>query len=215
MTSQRTENAGGAKDARGKAPDPEPTDRRAVFIDRDGTLNEEVGYLDRLDRLRILPGVVEAVRALRAGGFKIVVITNQSGIARGFFTEGFIQALHAEIQGQLSRQGAPLDGFYVCPHHPTEGKEPYRRVCACRKPEPGLLLRAAEEMGIALRRSFMVGDMLKDVETAERAGAGGILVKTGYGQAMLAELPRSAIRPLYVAEDLRDAARWILRREQP
>ncbi|HOI74059.1 MAG TPA: HAD family hydrolase [Syntrophales bacterium] len=179
--------------------------QRAVFLDRDGTINEEVGYLDRIEKLRILPGAAEAIGMLNRAGMKVVVVTNQSGIARGFFDEAFVEETHRHLLDLLRGQRALIDAFYFCPHHPTEGLGAYRMDCACRKPRPGLLLRAAAEMGIALEDSFMVGDMPKDVEAGTRAGARGILVRTGYGRDVTAP-PEAA----YIGEDLMDAARWIL-----
>ncbi|PKN35566.1 MAG: D,D-heptose 1,7-bisphosphate phosphatase [Deltaproteobacteria bacterium HGW-Deltaproteobacteria-19] len=179
--------------------------QRAAFLDRDGTINEEVGYLDRIEKLRILPGAIDAIGMLNRGGLKVVVVTNQSGIARGLFNEAFVEKTHRHLQDLLHERGARIDGFYFCPHHPTEGLGPYRLDCPCRKPKPGLLIRAAAEMGLALEDSFMIGDMPKDVEAGIRAGARGILVRTGYGREVPA-LPEAA----YIAEDLSDAAHWIL-----
>lgn len=178
----------------------------AVFLDRDGTINEEVGYLDRLDKLRLLPGAAAAVRMINERGWKAVVITNQSGIARGFFDEDFVGQVHAEMARLLRKEGAALDGFYFCPHHPTEGIGKYRQVCLCRKPAPGLLRQAAVELDIDLTRSFMIGDMPKDVEAGKRAGAKGILVRTGYGVTV----EPGSLAPDYIATDLLDAVRWIL-----
>lgn len=209
----------------------------AVFLDRDGTINEEVGYLDRLEKLRLIPGAAGAIRRLNAGGFKTVVVTNQSGIARGLFDEAFLTALHARLDELLRAEGAFLDRFYICPHHATEGQGAYLRACDCRKPAPGLLLRAVKELRLDPRRSFMVGDTLRDIEAGSRAGMRGILVRTGYGEAELARLadggfpsslptnakeaaslktppeadPRTdPRRPHHVAADLAAAVHWIL-----
>jgi len=181
------------------------TGRRAVFLDRDGTINEEVGYLDRIEQFRLLPGTAEAIGMLNRAGRTVVVVTNQAGIARGFFDEAFVEETHRHLQDLLRGVGAHIDGFYYCPHHPTEGREPYRRDCPCRKPKPGLLLRAAAELGLALEDSYMIGDSPKDVEAGIRAGARGILVGTGYGRDCLP--PQETA---YVAEDLTEAVRWIL-----
>lgn len=178
----------------------------AVFLDRDGTINEEVGYLDRLDKLRLLPGAGEAVRLINRSGMKVVVITNQSGIGRGLFDEAFVDAVHAEMSRMLWEAGAAIDGFYFCPHHPTEGIARYRRSCSCRKPAPGLLLRAAAELAIDLSRSYMIGDMPKDVEAGQQAGAKGILVRTGYGT----DVELGAVTPDYITADILTAVRWIL-----
>ncbi|OPY88288.1 MAG: D-glycero-beta-D-manno-heptose-1,7-bisphosphate 7-phosphatase [Syntrophaceae bacterium PtaU1.Bin231] len=179
----------------------------AVFLDRDGTINEEVGYLDRLERLRILPGAAEAVRRINESGLKAVVVTNQSGVARGYFTEAFVRAVHDRIRKTLRREGAEIDRFYYCPHHPSEGIGEYRKNCSCRKPEPGMLKRASEELDIDLNRSYFVGDTLKDVETGRRAGTKTVLVRTGYGDAETI----ADIRPDCTADNLLDAVRWILK----
>jgi D-glycero-D-manno-heptose 1,7-bisphosphate phosphatase len=153
----------------------------AVFLDRDGTINEEVGYLDSLDKLRMIPEAFEAIRLINQSGMKAVVISNQSGVARGYFDEAFVETVHARIQALLKEHKAWIDRFYYCPHHPTEGTGIYRTACPCRKPEAGLLIRASQEMGIDLARSYMVGDMPKDIEAAGKAGAKGIFVQTGHG----------------------------------
>jgi D-glycero-D-manno-heptose 1,7-bisphosphate phosphatase len=178
----------------------------AVFLDRDGTINEEVGYLRRIEDLRLIPHTAEAVRLINKNGMKAVVISNQSGVARGFFSETFVGTVHARLDEMLQQEGAVIDGFYFCPHHPTEGDEPYRTVCSCRKPEPGMLLKAAAELNIDLTQSYVVGDMPKDIHAADRVGAKGILVKTGYSKDADA-----SIAPAYVAEDLLDAVQWILK----
>ncbi|MCK9273524.1 MAG: D-glycero-beta-D-manno-heptose 1,7-bisphosphate 7-phosphatase [Syntrophales bacterium] len=177
---------------------------RAVFFDRDGTLNEDMGYLSNLDQLRLYPCAGKAVRLVNEMGMKAVVITNQSGIARGYFDEEFVITLHEKISELLESEGARIDRFYFCPHHPEEGKGPYKIDCFCRKPKPGMLLQAAEDINIDLARSFMIGDMIKDIEAAENAGAKGILVKTGYGREIMS-FPEAA----YVAEDVLDAVQWI------
>ena len=183
----------------------------AVFIDRDGTLTEEVGYVNHPKRLRLLPRAAEAISLLNEAGVKAVLVTNQSGIARGYFTEEVLYAVHAELLSQLKAEGASLDGLYVCMHHPSEGQWPYRRACDCRKPSPGLLRQAVAELGLDLQRSHMVGDKISDVMVGHRAGARGILVLTGYGLGEW-EYHRSewTESPDYVAEDLLDAVRWIL-----
>jgi len=184
----------------------------AVFLDRDGTINEEVGYLDREDKLKILPAAFEAVRLVNQNGFKAVVVSNQSGIARGLFTEDFVRTINNRIAAAMVEKGAVIDRFYYCPHHPSEGLDPYRKICNCRKPEPGLLLQAAADLNLDLSGSYMIGDHLRDIETARRAGAKGILVMTGHGpdQLQSAEIT-SANRPDDIAPDILEAVRWILR----
>ena len=184
----------------------------AVFLDRDGTINEEVGYLDRLDNLRLLPGASEAIRRINAGGMKAVVITNQSGVARGLYDEAFVSKTHALLRELLRRAGAHLDGIYFCPHHPREGRGEYLRVCDCRKPAPGLILRAEEELGLDLSHSWMIGDTLNDIEAGTRAGVRRILVRTGMGEEELRKLEETASsrKPYGTAATIRAGAEGIL-----
>jgi D-glycero-D-manno-heptose 1,7-bisphosphate phosphatase len=187
--------------------------RPALFIDRDGCLTEEVGYVNHPARLRLLPRSAEAIRRLNQAGIPAVVVTNQAGIARGYFSLETLEAVHAELRRQLLAAGARLDGLYACLHHPRDGEPPYRADCDCRKPRPGLLLRAAEELGLDLAASVVVGDKITDVETGHRVGARGVLVRTGYGRGE-AEL-RAHLWPIvpdHVAEDLLEAVDWTLAR---
>jgi D,D-heptose 1,7-bisphosphate phosphatase len=179
---------------------------RAVFMDRDGTINEEVGYLSKLNQLKIFSSTFEAIRIINESGMKAVVITNQSGVARGFFDEDFVNAVHARINEMLQEEGAFIDRFYYCPHHPTEGSGVYKIDCGCRKPEPGMFLKAAEEMDINLASSYMIGDMPKDIQAARSAGVKGILVQTGYEGNVI-----PAGNPVYTAQDILDAVRWIMK----
>jgi D,D-heptose 1,7-bisphosphate phosphatase len=186
----------------------------AVFLDRDGTINEEVGYLDSMDKLKLFANTAEAITLINKSGMKAVVVTNQSGVARGYFTEEFVRTVHACIQKTLIEKGAFIDAFYYCPHHQTEGIGVYLQYCTCRKPEAGMLIRASAEMDIDLARSYTVGDMLKDIQAAGKIRAKGVLVKTGYGVNTIEKelLPESAgiIRPHYIAEDILDAVKWIM-----
>ncbi len=149
----------------------------AVFLDRDGTINEEVGYLGSLDKFKIIPCAYEAIRLINGSGMKAVVISNQAGVAKGLFTEDFVKIINEHLQAALRQNGAHIDSFYYCPHHPTEGAEPYRQVCNCRKPAPGMLLQAAQDLNIDLTKSYLVGDRFNDMEAAKSVGAKGILVK--------------------------------------
>jgi D-glycero-D-manno-heptose 1,7-bisphosphate phosphatase len=186
--------------------------RPAVFIDRDGTLTEEVGYVNHPKRLRLLPRSAEAIRRLNAAGVPAVVVTNQAGIARGYFSEGVLHAVTDELRAQLAQAGARLDGVYVCTHHPREGEPPYRAACECRKPKPGLLLQAAEELKLDLGRSVMVGDKASDLEVAPRVGARSVLVLTGYGLGEWEyHRERFPVTPDHVASDLLDAVEWALK----
>jgi D-glycero-D-manno-heptose 1,7-bisphosphate phosphatase len=184
----------------------------AIFLDRDGTINEEAGYLDSEAKLMILPAAFEAVRLINASGFKAVVVSNQAGVAKGLFDEEFVRFINGRIQAAMVEKGGVIDRFYFCPHHPSEGFDPYRVLCDCRKPEPGLLLQAAADLDIDLTRSYMIGDHLRDVETAHRVGARGILVRTGHGADQLQNAELNAVnRPDHVAPDILEAVRWILK----
>ena len=159
--------------------------RAAVFLDRDGTLNVERGYLSRPEQLELLPGVPRALLRLREAGFLLIVVTNQSIIARGLASEAQIDKVNRRLEDELEKSGASLDAIYVCPHHPSPGSQRPRAdltiVCDCRKPEPGLLTRACKDFDIDLSRSWMIGDHTRDIETARRAGLRSVLVKTGHG----------------------------------
>jgi D-glycero-D-manno-heptose 1,7-bisphosphate phosphatase len=183
----------------------------AVFLDRDGTINEEMGYINHLSRFVLLPRSAAAIKRLNDAGLQVVVVTNQSGAARGYFPESLIKDVHARLKSILAAAGARVhDKIYVCPHAPQEDQAPDDR-CSCRKPKPGLILQAAEEMDLDLSRSYAVGDRYKDLETAANAGVKGILVLTGYGRGEYEHFGKGwEIKPAYVAADLLDAAEWII-----
>ena len=186
----------------------------AVFLDRDGTLIEEAGYLDSLERVTLFPSTVDALRVLARAGFRRVVITNQSGIALGLFDEPFVRQTHEALQARLVHAGAAIDGYYFCPHHPAGQVPALTMTCDCRKPGPALVHQAASDLGIDLARSWMVGDRWGDVQLASRAGlAGGILVRTGYGRSAEAR-PAAGVQAAFVAEDLMEAASWVLRQRR-
>ena len=190
-------------------------DRAAVFIDRDGCLTEEVGYVNHVSRLRLLPRTADAIRRLNGAGVPAIMVTNQAGIARGYFTEALLHAAHAEMVRQLAAAGARLDGLYVCLHHPDEGEPPYRMICDCRKPRPGLLLRAARDLRLDLAGSVMVGDKISDVAVGQSVGAAGVLVLTGYGRGEWEhQRAQWTSKPDQVAEDLLDAVDWALARRR-
>jgi len=153
-----------------------PSERRAVFLDRDGVLIEDVGYLSEPGAVALLPGAAEAVAALRDAGWRVVVITNQSGVARGMLTEARLAEIHARLRELLAVEGAEIDGLYYCPHHPDGDVEAYRRSCDCRKPAPGLLRAAARELEIGLSASWMVGDKASDIAAGAAAGCRTVLV---------------------------------------
>jgi D-glycero-D-manno-heptose 1,7-bisphosphate phosphatase len=184
---------------------------RAVFLDRDGTLNEEVGYVNHLERFVLLPQVGQAIRLLNEHGIKAVVITNQSGVARGYFPESLIHQVHQKMQDLLKKEGARLDGIYYCPHHPDIGVPPYRQKCRCRKPATGLVEEAVKELDIDCSRSYVIGDRDVDIEFAPQIGAKGILVLTGYGKGEWEYFGNQwKVRPDHVATDLHEAVQWIL-----
>jgi len=153
----------------------------------------------------------EAVKSINESGLKIIVITNQAGVARGYFSEGMVSQVHDKMKKLLSEQGAYLDGIYYCPHHPEGVIESYRKACDCRKPASGLLERASKDHGIDLASSYVVGDKVTDIELAHRIGAKGVLVLTGYGEDELKKInDTSAKNPDFVAGDLFDAVKWIM-----
>lgn len=182
----------------------------AIFIDRDGTINEDIGYLSSPDDLIIYPWAAEAIRLVNRSGFKAIVITNQSGIARGFYTEETLGVIHERLSRELAREGARVDAFYYCPHHPKIGDAHYRRDCECRKPRAGLLRQAARDHGIDLARSYVIGDKTSDINLATGVGAGGVLVLTGYGHRTLGGLDRWPCEPAMVADNLLEAVKLIL-----
>jgi D-glycero-D-manno-heptose 1,7-bisphosphate phosphatase len=182
----------------------------AIFIDRDGTLNEDIGYVSSPEELTLYPRAAEAVRLINEAGFKAIVITNQSGIARGMYTEESLNAIHEKMIEELADSGAKLDGVYYCPHHPEIGNARYRMACDCRKPQTGMLDRAAREHNIDLSRSFVIGDKASDINLAHNAGARGALVLTGYGRETLNHQDRWPCAPEFVAETLLEAVRLIL-----
>ncbi|MBI3610838.1 MAG: D-glycero-beta-D-manno-heptose 1,7-bisphosphate 7-phosphatase [Nitrospirae bacterium] len=183
---------------------------RAVFLDRDGTISEEVGYIHDIDHLQLIPKSAKAIRMLNRSGINVIVVTNQSGVARGYYSEEHVRRVNDRLAALLKAEGAELDGIYYCPHHPTEGTSPYTRSCACRKPEPGMLLRAASERRIDLSCSFVVGDKRIDMEMAHRVGAKGVLVLTGYGEGEIAQKGDAGSQPDRIAADLEEAVEWIL-----
>jgi D-glycero-D-manno-heptose 1,7-bisphosphate phosphatase len=184
--------------------------RPAVFLDRDGTVIEETGYVDRLDLITPYAWSAAAIRDLNAAGLAVVIVTNQAGVARGYFDEAFVREAHRHLDALLRDQGAVVDGYYYCPHHPEGIGETYRRTCGCRKPAPGLVDRAARDLGLDVSRSYVVGDKWLDVELARNVGARGVLVRTGYGRTSETNLQGDA-SPDAVADTLRDAADWILK----
>jgi D-glycero-D-manno-heptose 1,7-bisphosphate phosphatase len=155
---------------------------RAVFIDRDGTISEEVGYINHPSRFRVFPYSALAVKLLNENGWLAIVVTNQAGVARGYFSEEMIDTIHDQLKRELENEGAHLDAIYYCAHHPSVGEPPYRFDCDCRKPKPGLILRAAKDFDIDLEQSWMVGDRYSDIDLARNAGVNSAFVLSGYGR---------------------------------
>jgi D-glycero-D-manno-heptose 1,7-bisphosphate phosphatase len=181
-----------------------------VFLDRDGTLIEEVGYLSHLDRIALYPWSIESVKLLNRAGFKVVVVTNQAGVARGLFDEDFIHEAHRFLDQKFGDGGATIDKFYYCPHHPEASVEAYRCECDCRKPKAGMLWKAAQELQLELSHSFVIGDRLSDLRLGPAVGAKSVLVRTGYGETTARELTDD-VEVSYTAPELMTAVAWILR----
>jgi D-glycero-D-manno-heptose 1,7-bisphosphate phosphatase len=180
-------------------------------MDRDGTLSHEVGYVNHPSRFRLYSYSVDAVRLANQAGFLAVVVTNQAGVARGYFPESLVRQIHDAMNALMQAGGARLDGIYYCPHHPSVGEAPYRQDCDCRKPRPGLLRRAAADLEVDLARSWVVGDRHGDLQLAWHVGARGALVKSGYGLGELAyHAPSWPRQPDLTAEHLLEAVRKIV-----
>ncbi len=186
----------------------------AVFLDRDGALIEEVHYLSRVEQVQLLPGVVEGLRLLERAGFALLVVTNQAGVARGLFPENQVDVIHRHLEDELARHGIGITAWKYCPHHPTEGEGPYRGECACRKPAPGMLLEAAEELDLDLSSSFMIGDKRSDLEAGSRSGCRSILVRTGHGLAEEETVLPGLKGFLGVRDHMLDAAKLVLQAGQ-
>ncbi len=198
--------------------------RATIFLDRDGTLNEEVHYLHRTEDLRFLPTVIEALRLWNQAGFRVVVVTNQAGVARGYYSEEDVRKLHEYMNRLLAAEGAHIDRFYYCPHHPEYGVGCYKKQCRCRKPDTGMFEQAEQDEAVDKEHSYMIGDKWIDIESGFRFGLTTALVGTGYGKEMFDEYQNKdkvqgrteeAKEGLgYFGNTLLDVARWILDREQ-
>jgi len=176
----------------------------AVFLDRDGTINQDTGYIDSPERLFIIDGAASAIKRLNSKGFRVVVITNQSGVGRGYFTKEAADSVNKKLEEILKREGAHLDGIYYCPHHPDDN-------CECRKPRIGLLEKAKNDLAIDFKKSYVIGDKGSDIEIAQSIGGKGILVLTGSGKDEKQKLDHE---PSYIATDLKDAVEWIIKDRQ-
>jgi D-glycero-D-manno-heptose 1,7-bisphosphate phosphatase len=186
--------------------------RPALFLDRDGVIVDEAEYLADPAKLCLLPRSAEAIAEVNRQGVPVIVVTNQSGVARGYFPESRIAEIHEQLNRLLAGQGAHITRYYYCPHHPTEGQSPYRVDCQCRKPRPGMLLQAARDLSLELHESFLVGDKLSDLEAGSRAGCRTVLVRTGYGRALADTLAPQGLNLEMIADDLRETVRFCLPR---
>lgn len=185
--------------------------KAAVFLDRDGTINEQMGYINHIDRFQMLPGAATAIRVLNEAKVPVVVVTNQSGLARGYFPPELLDAVHGKMETALARQGAHVDGIYICPHHPEAKEEQYRLACTCRKPKIGLFEQAAREMDLDLQKSYVVGDRWSDLKAADTCQAVAVLVLTGYGKGDYEYIgPQQKVQPAFVAQNLKEAVAWIV-----
>ncbi|MDO8552456.1 MAG: HAD family hydrolase [bacterium] len=187
-----------------------PKTLEAVFLDRDGVINEEHGYEHRPQYIRLLPGAAAALRRVNELSIPVIIVSNQSGIARGYYMQDYVDSFHKQFSEILKDFGASIDHFYYCPHHPTAGEGDYTRQCDCRKPLPGLLERAARDLNLDLENCVLIGDKAIDIGARARAGCRTILVMTGYGKRDLDSWIES-YRPDETASDLAEAVELILK----
>ncbi|MGD2294254.1 MAG: HAD family hydrolase [Candidatus Aminicenantes bacterium] len=188
--------------------------RKAVFLDRDGTINRDVGYPNSYGLIEIFPYSFKAIRLIREAGLLAVIITNQSGVGRGLIEEDTLLDIHARMDSEFARHGSSFDGIYYCPHYTLSNNPEYRQDCSCRKPNPGMGERAAAELDIDTAFSYMIGDKVEDILFGINIKAKPILVLSGFGQESLRKLENKDIHPAYVAQTLLDAARWIVKQEK-
>jgi D-glycero-D-manno-heptose 1,7-bisphosphate phosphatase len=186
----------------------------ALLLDRDGVIIEDLHYVANIDQVRVIDGAVAAIRQANAAGIPVVIVTNQSGVARGYMSEETVDNIHAYLKEWFEARGALIHKFYYCPHHPDHGSSRYRMQCACRKPEPGMLLRAGHELNLDLQRSWMIGDKLSDLRAGASAGCETVLVRTGYGDKVRHSLPAEELKLVGVASDVEEAVNWFMEARQ-
>jgi len=184
--------------------------RSAAFLDRDGTINVERGYITRPEDLELIDGAAEAIRALNEAGVPVVIVSNQSGVARGLMSEDDMAAVHEALESMLSERGAAIDAAYYCPNHPDGTVERFTRDASCRKPATGMVEAAVRDLGVDPGSSTMVGDNVSDIEFASNAGMAAVLVRTGKGDEHLSRISERGLRLDAVVEDLAAAVEWIL-----
>jgi len=177
---------------------------KACFLDRDGVLIEEENYLSSPSDVTIFPKTIQALKILRKNGFKIIVITNQGGVAKGYYKEESILDVHKEIDRQLAKSKLKIDKYYYCPHHPEGTVKKYSITCKCRKPSPGLILDAVKDFDINLSKSFLIGDKISDIEAAHNAGCSAILVETGHGQE---HVSKARTKNIAITENILEAVK--------
>ncbi len=186
--------------------------RPAVFIDRDGTINEQMGYINHISRFVLLPGTAEAIRLLNKRQYLAIVISNQSGVGRGYFPIELVEEVHEHMRALLKKEDALIDRVFFCPHYPGGKVDEYGIECECRKPRTGLIQKACEEFDIDMTGSYVVGDRVSDIELAHQSKLNGILVRTGYGLGDIEHVfPGSPFQPVHIADDLLHAVRWIIK----
>ncbi len=186
--------------------------RAGVLLDRDGTINEQMGYINHIERFIMLPGAAQAIKRLNDKSVPVAVVTNQSGLARGYFPAELLAQVHGKMNNALAEVSAHVDGIFICPHHPEAKEEQYRVDCQCRKPKTGLFDQASKELGLDLHKSYLVGDRWSDLKAAVKCGATPVLVLTGYGAGDYKYIgPHQEVQPAFVAKDLEEAVEWILK----
>lgn len=187
--------------------------RRAAFLDRDGTILDELGYLTPASKIVTYPWSVDSIRLLNRAGYAVVIITNQGGIGLGLYDHDFVKSTHDALARQFAAAGAKIDAWYYCPHHPEAVVEEYRVTCGCRKPAPGMLHDAARDLDLDLAQSWMVGDQWRDVQLAHAVGARSVLLRTGHGEAQEKAWPQDVAPPTVTADNLMAAVSAILERD--
>lgn len=183
---------------------------KAFFLDRDGTINEDRGYISDKNEIYIYPRSIEALKLIKSKGYLIIIVTNQAGVAMGYLTENKLKEINDHIINLLTMDGVDVDAFYYCPYHPEHGNKKYKRKSFLRKPEPGMLIKAAQDFKINLNESFMIGDKISDIEAGKKAGCKTVLVKTGFGKKSLKDLKFIDLKPDYISDDLYEAVERIL-----
>ena len=182
---------------------------KVIFLDRDGTINREDGYITRVDQLHLYEGTVPALKMLNSMGYRIVIVSNQAGVAKALLTEQALQEINSALLSLLDAQGISIAGLYYCPHHPDAVVPEYKKSCECRKPRTGMIERAVQELGVHAQGAYMIGDKLTDIELAGNFGGRGILLLTGYGKEEIKKLDPDKHHPVYIGKDILDAVEWI------